>query len=233
MSQRAAATRSHIQTIHQERINPQWWKKQAYTLKPSFLRCFSRTTTQGTSSLPETGHTTPEKRKAMLAGRQVHHHAGISFHCHHPVLNVINITPIFQMQTVCPGVHSVWGEGLKQGFNKGSFWPPNPHPLLHHAKSKCQSSLGDENDWFCKCKLPYNSSQPSPFAGLAALAKNPLPVLAGAVKRTNKLSKRHSYSKFHYTPFSIKLISLRTQHVFLWINNMKTFITGLLTYKTN
>lgn len=73
---------------------------------------FSSITTQGIS-LPETGHTIPEQRRAMLISRQVHRDAGISFHCHHQILNIINITPIFQMRTVCPGVHSIWGEGLK------------------------------------------------------------------------------------------------------------------------
>lgn len=146
---------------------------------------------------------------------------------------VINIIPIFQMRIVCPGVHSIYGEGLKQGFQKGSFWPPNPQSLLHQAKSKCHSLLGDENDWFGKCKLPSNSSPPAPVAGTADLAKCPLPLPVTTVKRMNKLPKRHSYSKFHYMLFSVKLISLRTQHVFFLINNMTSFITGLLIYKTN
>lgn len=162
MEPTAAATRFPTQTTYQERLNLQWWQKQAYTLKPSFLRFFfSRTTTQGTSSVPEIGHTIPEKRKAtLLASRSITTWGWFLFIVTTRFWNGINLTPVFQM-TVCPGVHSVWGEVLKEGFNKGSFWPPNPHPSLYHAKCKCHSSLGDENDWPCKCKLPYHSALPT------------------------------------------------------------------------
>lgn len=87
MSQRAKDTCSPIQTTHQERTSLQWWKRRAYPLKPSLLGFFfPGQCLKGTISLPEVRETIPEKRRGRDCWSQAHHHAGISFHCHHQIL---------------------------------------------------------------------------------------------------------------------------------------------------
>lgn len=164
MSQRAKDTWSLIQTTHQERTSLQWWKRRAYTPKPSLFGFFffQDNLSKEPSRYQKSEKRSQRKGEAVTAGARPITMRGFLFIVTTRFWSV-NISPGFldeetEAPRVCLEVHSVWGEGLRQG--------PNRHSLLCHASSKCRSSSGGDNRGLRKHKLPCNSSLPSPFAGI-------------------------------------------------------------------
>lgn len=130
------------------------------------------------------------------------------------------------------GAHPVWGWGWAEaGVRCWVLWPRSPH-FFTNANSKCHTSLGEQNHWFCQCKLPCLLESAIPFRQRNSPAQRPVPAPAVTVK-----GRKHAASNTPRPPLTERsfphLNSPRTQPVFLLINNMTSYITGSLIYKTN